>query len=161
MPAPVTSVFGRLGAVVAVLNDYAASLVDNDSSVSGATVKDALDWLQGLVDTLFAALAGKAPASLTVDNVTGSRTLLATDNNTLLECNSASAIVLTVDGGVMSAGDVVPIAHRGAGAVSVAQGSGGMTITSRGSLTSTAGTGSYCALVFASSTRAYFVGDRA
>lgn len=39
----VTSVFGRIGAVVALLNDYAASLVDNDSSNPGATVKDALE----------------------------------------------------------------------------------------------------------------------
>ena len=43
--SPVTSVFSRVGAVVAVLNDYAASLVDNDSSVPGATVKDALESL--------------------------------------------------------------------------------------------------------------------
>lgn len=41
----VFSVFGRVGAVVATLSDYAASLVTNDSSVIGATVKDALDSL--------------------------------------------------------------------------------------------------------------------
>lgn len=43
--APVTSVFGRIGAVIATLGDYAASLITNDSSVTGATVKDALDTL--------------------------------------------------------------------------------------------------------------------
>jgi hypothetical protein len=42
---PVMSVFGRVGAVVAVLGDYAAGLVTNDSVVEGATVKDALDNL--------------------------------------------------------------------------------------------------------------------
>lgn len=41
----VSSVFGRQGAVIAVLGDYAASLVTNDSSVPGATVADALDNL--------------------------------------------------------------------------------------------------------------------
>lgn len=41
----VSSVFGRVGAVVAVNGDYAASKVTNDSSVSGSTVKDALDTL--------------------------------------------------------------------------------------------------------------------
>jgi microcystin-dependent protein len=41
----VVSVFGRTGAVVATAGDYAASDVDNDSGVSGATVKDALDAL--------------------------------------------------------------------------------------------------------------------
>jgi len=41
----VLSVFGRVGAVVAALNDYLASQVDNDSGVAGATVADALDTL--------------------------------------------------------------------------------------------------------------------
>ncbi len=39
----VTSVFGRQGAVVAALGDYLASLITNDSSWAGATVKDALN----------------------------------------------------------------------------------------------------------------------
>jgi len=43
----VSSVFGRLGAVVAAASDYDASQVDNDSGVAGATVKDALDTLDG------------------------------------------------------------------------------------------------------------------
>lgn len=41
----VSSVFGRTGVIAAVLGDYAASLVTNDSSVSGSTVKDALNTL--------------------------------------------------------------------------------------------------------------------
>lgn len=41
----VTSAFGRTGDVVAVAGDYEASQVDNDSSVPGATVADALDAL--------------------------------------------------------------------------------------------------------------------
>lgn len=43
--APVTSVFGRLGAVAAAVSDYDASQIDNDSSVTGATVDVALDTL--------------------------------------------------------------------------------------------------------------------
>ena len=39
----VTSVFGRTGDVVAVSDDYAASEVTNDSTVVGATVKDAIE----------------------------------------------------------------------------------------------------------------------
>jgi len=50
----VDSVFGRIGAVVAALDDYKASLVDNDSAVTGDTVKDALNTLNtsigGLID---------------------------------------------------------------------------------------------------------------
>jgi hypothetical protein len=41
----VSSVFGRTGIVSAALHDYDASQVDNDSGVSGSTVKDALDAL--------------------------------------------------------------------------------------------------------------------
>ena len=42
----VTSVFGRTGAVVGALNDYSVSLINNDSTVPGATAKDALNNLQ-------------------------------------------------------------------------------------------------------------------
>lgn len=43
--AGVLSVFGRSGVVTAALNDYIASLIGNDSGVSGATVAAALDAL--------------------------------------------------------------------------------------------------------------------
>lgn len=45
--APVDSVFGRTGAVISAVSDYDASQVDNDSGVTGATVADALDTLDG------------------------------------------------------------------------------------------------------------------
>jgi len=48
----VSSVFGRIGAVIAALNDYAASLIDNDSAAPGATVKDALDALDASIISL-------------------------------------------------------------------------------------------------------------
>lgn len=48
----VTSVHGRTGAVVSAASDYDASQVDNDSGVSGAFVSDALDTLDGDLDTL-------------------------------------------------------------------------------------------------------------
>jgi len=43
--APVDTVFGRIGNVIAAAGDYDASQVDNDSDVGGATVKDALNTL--------------------------------------------------------------------------------------------------------------------
>ena len=51
----VTSVFTRTGAVVATLNDYLASLVDNNSIVVGATVKDALNTLSAQATSLISA----------------------------------------------------------------------------------------------------------
>jgi len=55
--SPVTSVFARIGAVIAQLGDYAASLLTNDSGVSGATVKDALDTLNAAIGALQALVA--------------------------------------------------------------------------------------------------------
>lgn len=43
--SPVSSVFGRTGAVVSASGDYTASQVDNDSGVAGASVAAALDQL--------------------------------------------------------------------------------------------------------------------
>jgi hypothetical protein len=51
----VASVFGRTGAVVAAAGDYDASEVDNDSSVTGAKVSDALNTLKTGVDAKLAA----------------------------------------------------------------------------------------------------------
>lgn len=44
----VSSVFGRIGAVLATLGDYAASLITNDSTQAGATVKSVLDALTAI-----------------------------------------------------------------------------------------------------------------
>ncbi|MEX0853646.1 MAG: DUF2793 domain-containing protein [Bauldia sp.] len=63
----VASVFGRTGAVVAATGDYDAGQVDNDSGVSGATVKDALDALNGgkqAADSDLTAVAGLAANGL-------------------------------------------------------------------------------------------------
>jgi len=48
----VDTVFGRTGAVAAAASDYDASQVDNDSTVAGAFVDDALDTLAGAITTL-------------------------------------------------------------------------------------------------------------
>lgn len=55
--AGVTSVFGRAGVVVAAVNDYVASQVDNNSAVSGDTVKEALETLGTAITGLTTAIA--------------------------------------------------------------------------------------------------------
>ena len=49
----VLSVFGRIGAVIATVGDYLASEVSNDSGVTGATVKAALDNIESGNSTPF------------------------------------------------------------------------------------------------------------
>ena len=65
--APVDSVFGRTGAVTAQSGDYDTDLVDNNSSIPGATTSDALDNLQN--DKLSNV---STDATLTGDGTSGS-----------------------------------------------------------------------------------------
>lgn len=67
--ALVTSVFGRQGVVVAVAGDYNATKITNDSTVSGATVKAALEWLAANLAPL---VGGKVPIANLPDAVLGS-----------------------------------------------------------------------------------------
>lgn len=48
----VTSVFGRVGAVVAALGDYGSSLITNQSTVAGSTVTNALNTLAAVISSL-------------------------------------------------------------------------------------------------------------
>lgn len=56
----VSSVFGRVGAVLAQLGDYTSSLITNASSVAGATVTAALNTLSSALSQL----VFQAPAAL-------------------------------------------------------------------------------------------------
>jgi hypothetical protein len=64
--AGVTSVFGRTGAVVAVLGDYTSSLITNASGVAGATVTAALDALAALIAAIPTISAGTYTPTLTL-----------------------------------------------------------------------------------------------
>lgn len=61
-PSPVTSVFGRIGAVVAAAGDYLASQITNDSGVPGATVKDALNNITAPVTSVFGRIGAVVAA---------------------------------------------------------------------------------------------------
>jgi len=98
---PVTSVFGRIGNIVAAVSDYDASQVDNDSGVTGATVKDALDTLdsQSGVTSVFGR-SGAVTAQLNdydaseVNNDSGvAGTTVAAALNTL---NAAISVTKTI-----------------------------------------------------------------
>lgn len=70
--APVTSVFGRVGDVVAATDDYSASQIDNDSTVTGEQVSDALEYLDGYIGSHIADLNN--PHQTSIANI-GSGTL--------------------------------------------------------------------------------------
>jgi hypothetical protein len=70
--APVTSVFGRVGDIVSAVDDYSASQIDNDSTVTGEQVSDALEYLDGYVGGHITDFAN--PHQTSISNI-GSGTL--------------------------------------------------------------------------------------
>jgi len=86
----VDTVFGRIGNVIAVLNDYAAGLINNDSGVAGATVKDALNTLAGLVGitSFYVEVAGSAATASTTDVLLTGMTLTPGAGDYLVLFNS-------------------------------------------------------------------------
>lgn len=70
----VSSVFGRIGAVIAAAHDYKASQIDNDSSVSGTEVSDALNTLSAAIGTLVTGVSSVFGRTGTVTAQTGDYT---------------------------------------------------------------------------------------
>ena len=93
---PVTSVFGRSGAVTAQAGDYAASEVSNDSSVAGAGVSGALDTLGGALSALIATVAGLVTGVSSVFGRTGAVAPEAGDYAASQVGNDSSVPGLTV-----------------------------------------------------------------
>lgn len=112
----VASVFGRTGAVAAASGDYAASEVDNDSGVSGSSVKDALDALSSGKQAADADLT--AVAAKTIEMNVGS------SNNLTVPPNASVAF---------PTGTFINVAQYGAGATTILAGSG-VTIRNRNGL---------------------------
>jgi Concanavalin A-like lectin/glucanases superfamily len=111
----VSSVFGRVGAVVAVASDYAASLISNDSGVMGSTVKVALE-------TLAAAIATNT------SNIGANTTALGTKLDTAgagLTQSGTTVNVAAGDGSISVAADAITVGvisdvqhgNRGGGAL--------------------------------------------
>lgn len=110
----VSSVFGRVGAVVAASGDYDSDQVDNVSSVLGATVSDALETLAlstGAVDSVFGragivvAVAGDYNSN-EVDNASGVAGATVSDALDALDAQSGVSTVFGRSGAVAAvAGD--------------------------------------------------------
>jgi len=85
--APVSSVFGRTGSVVATLNDYTSSLVQNLSTVTsgGSTVTTALNSLQSQISSSVSGVSS-------VFGRSGVVTATAGDYNSSLVTNSSSNV---------------------------------------------------------------------
>jgi hypothetical protein len=100
----VTSVFGRVGAVVAQNGDYDSSQITNLSGVAGATVTAALD-------TLNTAVAGRVPTTRTLTTTSplridgiGSADLSANRTLTVLDVSNTSSGVAPQHAGAADVG---------------------------------------------------------
>lgn len=87
----VDSVFGRTGVVIAQASDYDASQVDNDSTVTGAFVSNALDNLLSDIQTI----QGQLPATF-VESVNGQINVVQL-NAPDIPYTNPSAVVIDVD----------------------------------------------------------------
>ncbi len=143
----VISVFGRTGAVAAAGGDYDASQVDNDSGVSGASVKDALDALASAKQaadadlTAVAALSGTGIAVRSATDTWVVRSVAGTTNRVTVTNGSGASGNPTVDVASTYAGQttITTLGTVGTGtwqgtAVGVAFGGTGQTTYTNGQL---------------------------
>jgi hypothetical protein len=93
--APIDTVFSRTGTVIALASDYDASLVDNDSTVAGAFVDDALNTLKtaGDLNTTHAGSDGTDHSDVGLNNT--HRGSDGTDHSDVVANTAATALNTT------------------------------------------------------------------
>lgn len=101
---------------------------------------------------------GPAGTLQIISQITSSTTLDSSHANKYIPANSASAINFTINGSVFSANHQIAVAQKGAGIITIVQGSGGMTLN--GSL-KTWGQNTVLFIFFESATVATIIGGSA
>jgi hypothetical protein len=103
-------------------------------------------------------LSGYATKNLTLDRKTASYTLVAGDNNKLIEYNSATPVNNTIDSGVFTAGNQILVSQYGAGQVTFVAGAG-VTLRSPSGKLKLTGQYSLASIIAISATEFYISGD--
>ncbi len=151
----VTTVHGRIGAVVAANGDYTTTHITNSSTVTGSTLTDALETIASHLSATEAhgasgAVVGTTGAQKLTDKnivtttnaqVGTSYILVLSDAGKLVTLNNGSAITLEVPPNSSVAFDIgttVNLAQLGAGQVTIDPGIG-VTVESRGAADKIAG----------------------
>ena len=103
-------------------------------------------------------LSGYATKDLTLDRKTASYTLVASDNNKLIEMNVATANNVTINNSVFTAGNQILVSQYGAGQVTFVAGSG-VTLRSPSGKLKLTGQYSLATIIAISATEFYISGD--
>lgn len=103
-------------------------------------------------------LSSYATKNLTLDRKTASYTLVASDNNKLIEMNVASANNVTINNSVFTAGNQILVSQYGAGQVTFVAGSG-VTLRSPSGKLKLTGQYSLATIICISATEFYISGD--
>jgi hypothetical protein len=126
----------------------------------GATTNDISDYTNKryVTDAQLTAIDNAATKNLTLDRKTASYTLVAGDNNKLIEYNSATPVNNTINSGVFTAGNQILVSQYGAGQVTFVAGSG-VTLRSPSGKLKLTGQYSLATIICISATEFYISGD--
>jgi hypothetical protein len=138
-------------------SDVGLSNVVNSDTTTTANITDSSNK-RFVTDAQLTAIDNAATKNLTLDRKTASYTLVAGDNNKLIEYNSATPVNNTIDSGVFTAGNQILVSQYGAGQVSFVAGAG-VTLRSPSGKLKLTGQYSLATIIAISATEFYISGD--
>jgi hypothetical protein len=138
-------------------SDVGLSNVANSDTTTTANITDSSNK-RFVTDAQLTAIDNAATKNLTLDRKTASYTLVAGDNNKLIEYNSATPVNNTIDSGVFTAGNQILVSQYGAGQVTFVAGAG-VTLRSPSGKLKLTGQYSLATIIAISATEFYISGD--
>jgi len=137
--------------------DVGLSNVANSDTTTTANITDSSNK-RFVTDAQLTAIDNAAAKNVTLDRKTASYTLVAGDNNKLIEMNVGTANNLTIDNSIFSAGNQILVSQYGAGQTTFVAGSG-VTLRSASGKLKLTGQYSAATIVAISASEFYIFGD--
>jgi len=138
-------------------SDVGLSNVANSDTTTTANITDSSNK-RFVTDAQLTAIDNAAAKNVVLDRKTASYTLVAGDNNKLIEMNVGSANNVTIDNSIFSAGNQILVSQYGAGQTTFVAGSG-VTLRSASGKLKLTGQYSAATIVAISASEFYIFGD--
>jgi hypothetical protein len=138
-------------------SDVGLSNVVNSDTTTTANITDSSNK-RFVTDAQLTAIDNAASKNLTLDRKTASYTLVASDNNKLIEMNVGSANNVTINNSVFTAGNQILVSQYGAGQVTFVAGAG-VTLRSPSGKLKLTGQYSLVTIIAISASEFYISGD--